>query len=201
MAVKSLPALIRIGDREVSLTDFLLGCAAGVDGVPGEESENSEWAVAQRVFLKAGFAALPGLHGDDGDWVQLGLELDTSAGPRLYGELAGLARALLDEAVAVNFFFMHKPPGMRVRFQAVTGRQDELRQRLMTMVESLPVRGVRPGVYEAENYLFGGGSSMEFVHQLFTADSLAWLEVHRDRPGVFQMPARCSGKARAAFTA
>ncbi|MFD0392182.1 lantibiotic dehydratase C-terminal domain-containing protein [Streptomyces nogalater] len=34
------------------------------------------------------------------------------------------------------------------------------------------------GVYEPETYLFGGPLSMPWVHELFTADSRAWLDVH-----------------------
>lgn len=49
-----------------------------------------------------------------------------------------------DDGTAVNFFFMHKPPGLRVRCQAAAGRCDELRTRMVTMIERLPVREVLP---------------------------------------------------------
>lgn len=174
------PASVRVGNREIPLADFLTGCLPIAGGSVGEG--NSELAEAQRVFLAAGLAALSDVPSAR-EWVQLGLRLDTPAGPGLYGELADAARALLDEGTAVNFFFMHKPPGLRVRFQAATGRCGELRRRVMTMAKRLPVREVLPTVYEPEASLFGGSTSMEFVHQMFTADSLSWLEVHRDRPG------------------
>lgn len=173
------PASVRVGHREISLADFLLGCLAIADGSIGEEGD-SELANAQRAFLVAGSAALSEVHGSC-EWVQLGLRVDTSAGPRLYGELADAERALLNEGTAVNFFFMHKPPGLRVRFQAAAGQRDKLRVRTMAMAQRLPVREVRPAVYEPEACLFGGSTAMEFVHQLFTADSLSWLEVHRHR--------------------
>lgn len=173
-------ASVRVGNREISLTDFLIGYLTIAGDSNGEK--DSELAQARQVFLAAGLAALSEVHGGR-EWAQLGLGLDTPAGPRLYGQLADAARALLDDGTAVNFFFMHKPPGLRVRFQAAAGRRDELRARMVTLVERLPVREVRPAVYEPEASLFGGSTSMEFVHQLFTADALGWLEVHRDRVG------------------
>ncbi|MGH3911952.1 MAG: thiopeptide-type bacteriocin biosynthesis protein [Pseudonocardiaceae bacterium] len=141
---------------------------------------DSELAAARQAFLTAGLTALSEVRGGQ-DWVQVGLGLDTPAGPQLYSELAEAARALLDEGTAVNFFFLHKPPGLRVRFQAAAGRYDELRVRVGTMAQRLPIRQALPAVYEPEAALFGGSTSMDFVHQLFTADSLGWLDVHRNR--------------------
>jgi thiopeptide-type bacteriocin biosynthesis protein len=38
--------------------------------------------------------------------------------------------------------------------------------------------GIVPGIYEPETYLFGGPVSMRSVHELFTIDSLAWLDYY-----------------------
>jgi thiopeptide-type bacteriocin biosynthesis protein len=100
----------------------------------------------------------------------------------MYCHLAGTARDLLGGSVVSNFFFMHKPPGLRARFET-TGRdqrelEDDLYNRLATWQDDGVIEGVEPGVYEPENHLFGGSVSMRSVHQLFTIDSLAWLDYH-----------------------
>lgn len=93
----------------------------------------------------------------------------------MYAELETLARQALAEGTASDFFFMHKAPGLRIRFQGSVG--------LETVLSGWQDKGLieqwRHGVYEPESYLFGGDASMRSVHRVFTADSLAWLGYHR----------------------
>ncbi|MFH8349285.1 thiopeptide-type bacteriocin biosynthesis protein [Streptomyces sp. NPDC018045] len=146
--------------------------------------EDPAYAEARRAFLAAGLAALRD-EGPGADWVQLGL--DTGAGvPRgLYGRLAETVRALLDAGAVRNFFFMHKPPGLRLRFQApARDAGDALCDDLAARFAADAALGgglTRPpvrGVYEPETYLFGGERAMPWAHGVFTADSLAWLDHH-----------------------
>ncbi|WP_343948330.1 thiopeptide-type bacteriocin biosynthesis protein [Nonomuraea longicatena] len=115
-------------------------------------------------------------------WLQFGLT------PRagLHAELAETAGQALRDGLARDFFFMHKPPGLRIRFrpaQAATARLDLLtRERLEVWRADGLLESWRPGVYEPETYLFGGPASMHSVHRVFTADSLAWLGYHRGGP-------------------
>ncbi|MFE0426176.1 thiopeptide-type bacteriocin biosynthesis protein [Streptomyces sp. NPDC058953] len=136
-------------------------------------------------------ATVPGPGYPEDSWVQVNLTPGSPVPPRLYGSLADLARDVL-AAGAREFFFMHKPPGLRVRFQAADPADvPALRAELLTRTKVLYDRGELTAppictVYEPESYLFGGEAAMPWVHRLFTADALAWLDCHRaaaeDRP-------------------
>ncbi|MGI9148884.1 MAG: thiopeptide-type bacteriocin biosynthesis protein [Chloroflexota bacterium] len=117
-------------------------------------------------------------------WAQWDLELSQQGHSRLYGELADLARDEIGNKRVVNFFYMHKPPGMRLRFefehQAFCEERQLLQHSLTRLINRLRSTDVsiecRPSFYEPEQHLFGGPSSMRHVHALSTVDSLAWLE-------------------------
>jgi thiopeptide-type bacteriocin biosynthesis protein len=141
-------------------------------------AQDPGYAAARRTFLTAGLEALRA-HTPEAGWVQLSLAIT----PPPYGRLATAARELLGTGQARDFFFMHKPPGLRVRFLAAEpSRAPELRAGLLRRLtpERTGDAGTPPvaGVYEPEAYLFGGPRSMPWVHELFTADSRAWLDVH-----------------------
>ncbi|GAA2734486.1 thiopeptide-type bacteriocin biosynthesis protein [Streptomyces nogalater] len=142
-------------------------------------AEDPGYAAARRAFLTAGLEALRS-HTPEAGWVQVNVG-STPSPP--YGRLATAARELLGTGQARDFFFMHKPPGLRVRFLAAEpSRAPHLRAALLRHLapERSEDAGAPPvaGVYEPETYLFGGPLSMPWVHELFTADSRAWLDVH-----------------------
>jgi thiopeptide-type bacteriocin biosynthesis protein len=126
-------------------------------------------------------------------WLQFGLTLPPAvSGQRaaLYAALRDTASEALTTGLAAEFFYMHKLPGMRLRFQEAGS--GELTAYLHERLSDWERRGMltswRPGVYEPEAHLFGGPVSMRSVHRVFTADSLAWLGYHGsqargDRPG------------------
>ncbi|TYB64347.1 hypothetical protein FXF51_21765 [Nonomuraea sp. PA05] len=126
-------------------------------------------------------------------WLHYGLIPAPDRRPALYAELRATATALLDGGRAREFFFMHKPPGLRVRFQSAhagthagtrAGLDGELSEVLDGWRRDGLLREWRGGVYEPEEYLFGGPVSMAGVHRVFTADSLAWLGHHAAPAGV-----------------
>ncbi|MFF2325597.1 MULTISPECIES: thiopeptide-type bacteriocin biosynthesis protein [unclassified Streptomyces] len=122
-----------------------------------------------------------GVEHSEASWVQVNLAPRPRSWPRLYDWLAVTAHDLLDAHTASAFFFMHKPPGLRVRFQAPTAhRTASLRAELMDRAAKFDGLAGPPvcAVYEPESYLFGGPASMPWVHDVFTADSLAWLDHH-----------------------
>jgi thiopeptide-type bacteriocin biosynthesis protein len=126
---------------------------------------------------------LPWEHGPAADrWVQVGLAPAERRPHALFGELAGLVRAWRENGVVEDFFFMHKPPGVRARFAPRPGRAPFVRAELRRLVRDWCARdlvaGVEPGVYEPEDHLFGGPAAMDHAHRMFTADAVTWLEYH-----------------------
>jgi thiopeptide-type bacteriocin biosynthesis protein len=130
---------------------------------------------------------MPWEHGPAADrWVQVGLAPAEWPPHTLLGELAGLVRDWRERRVVEDFFFMHKPPGLRVRFAPAPGRapfvRAELRRLVRAWCASGLVRRVEPGVYEPEEDRFGGPAAMDHVHRLFTVDATTWLEFHARPP-------------------
>jgi thiopeptide-type bacteriocin biosynthesis protein len=118
------------------------------------------------------------------EWLQAGVHPPQDAMPskELYERVATFVRGLLRTSVIDDFFFMHKPPGMRLRFRM----RPTTRAALADVVASETTRWrenglidhVESAVYEPESLLFGGPQAMPFVHALFTVDSLLWLDYH-----------------------
>ncbi|WP_235619040.1 thiopeptide-type bacteriocin biosynthesis protein [Embleya scabrispora] len=177
-----------VGARSVPLGVLLDDCLRDVRKA-GADPADGEYAAARRAFLAAGLAALD--RAADRRvrrtrWIQVGVTPVADAEGRLYGQLAESARELLAGGVATDFFYLHKPPGVRIRF-AVHGdaaTAERLREivsaRADDWLREHVVRHREPGGYEPEAHLFGGEVSMRSVHRLFTADSLAWLRFLAD---------------------
>jgi len=158
----SAPVLTR--DGLVPVARFLLDCAAAIAGTPTDE---------QLAFVHAGRRAL--LAGQR--WVQFEQVLTHRPETWRYVELRDLATRLLGDGLVTEFFFMHKPPGLRFRFEPAAGRRDEL----IAAVRAWHGQDVaRMSCYEPETALFGGPVAMHHVHRLFTVDSLLWLDHHID---------------------
>nr|WP_240929968.1 thiopeptide-type bacteriocin biosynthesis protein [Streptomyces coryli] len=103
---------------------------------------------------------------------------------RVLAELRTLAADSLVAGDVADFFFVRKPPGLRVRFRCAEGRADAVDERVRTALDEWRRDGLvaawSPGAYEPEEFLFGGPVSMAHVHRVFTADSLAWLGFHTE---------------------
>ncbi|MDQ2958751.1 MAG: thiopeptide-type bacteriocin biosynthesis protein [Actinomycetota bacterium] len=159
----------------VPIEQFLERCLRGVAGIETLERQH-------RTFLAAGLSAVKRSLTAPA-WAQLGLAVEPARLPAVYDELALLADELLVSGEATNFFFMHKAPGLRVRFEAPDADPTLLRRTILERAQSWQrgglIRAVEHGVYEPEEQLFGGPTSMECVHALFTVDSLGWLDHHR----------------------
>jgi thiopeptide-type bacteriocin biosynthesis protein len=171
--------VVTIGDRQLSLAEFLSACARSYD-TAAQSVADPQLNAARDALLAAGLSAV-GANATT-CWVQFGLVVGKDRLAAVYLELLRTAEEMLSQADAENFFFMHKPPGLRVRFEAArAGRLDlerELHARADHWQDKELIKRVTPGVYEPEAHLFGGPESMRFVHRLFTADSLAWLGYH-----------------------
>jgi thiopeptide-type bacteriocin biosynthesis protein len=177
--------------RSPALAEFLAVCARSLrpGHGPPRVRYSDEITRARDVFVRAGLEALTaGTREVESGWLQVGLRPreDPAARGELCRQLARLARRLLGDSTADDFFFMNKPPGMRLRFRtSAPGGAPELADVLHAEVARWRAEGlidhVEPGVYEPESRLFGGPRSMPFVHALFTVDSLVWLDYHACR--------------------
>ncbi|MEN3360061.1 MAG: hypothetical protein V7637_4043 [Mycobacteriales bacterium] len=165
---------VDVAGGRLALPDFLAECARTL-GDP-----DAPIAPQRDQFIAAGLAGLR--RAPDGRvWTALGLQSVPSRFGHLSVELAAAGRELLAGGAA-NFFFMQKPPGLRVRFEAPVAAARPLAAELWSRVDGWRSAGLVldavPGVYEPEEHLFGGPVSMRYVHGLFTVDSLAWLDCH-----------------------
>lgn len=170
---------VRVGSTAVTVDALLRGCL-GLEVPEGLDARQLHRLGEQLV--RGGLPAVQGAVCSDG-WVQLGLE--HAAGPQpieIYARLSTLAQMLLDRGRIEGFFFMHKPPGMRVRFQLGAADRSSTTAMIRAELEAAVAAGclasVQPGIYEPETRLFGGPRSMEHVHRLFTHDALMWLRFH-----------------------
>jgi len=147
---------------------------------PGLDSAQAQRL--RRIFVEGGLEALAHATSTEG-WVQLGLRPGEEAlRGRMYGSVLELARALLQDGSIRGFFFMHKEPGLRLRFELRDAERaaltERLRAGLAAEVAAGSIAALQPGVYEPETALFGGPRSMPHVHRSFTADALMWLQLH-----------------------
>ena len=116
-------------------------------------------------------------------WIQIGITPPAADNRvHLYEQISDLTSGLTESNRIENHFFMHRPPGLRLRFEARPRRRSEV----VTAVHlaaaqwaaSGLVSGWSHGCYEPETALFGGEVSMRFVHRMFSADSSVWLRHH-----------------------
>lgn len=170
---------VAVGRDRLSVPEFLRRAAIHLEHA-GTLSQD-EFARLLDAFLGGGLPALRAATRDVA-WVQYDVLLPSPDRAGLYCALADAGREVLATGIADEFFFVHKPPGLRVRFQTVAAGRTELdavvRGRLKGWHSGGLVTGWHPAVYEPESHLFGGPVSMRSVHRIFTADSLAWLGFH-----------------------
>ncbi|MFF9646251.1 thiopeptide-type bacteriocin biosynthesis protein [Kitasatospora aureofaciens] len=171
---------VKLGTARLTVAEFLERCTTSVIGSSGAHAD-PDLIAARDAFLGAGISALR-LVAAESTWLQYGLEPGPGHMGELYAALNTTARELLGEGEGDGFFFMHKPPGLRVRFETAGSRRLQLDSLLEDRICSWKREGLITawcrGVYEPESYLFGGPASMRSVHRVFEADSLAWLGYH-----------------------
>jgi thiopeptide-type bacteriocin biosynthesis protein len=183
----SAPLTIEIHTQRIPLADLLSFYLQGSHSeLEGRVPHATLTAYCER-FVRAGMLAMETI--DQSPWIQLSFELrETERTPALFQDIAGTVSELRKSGGITNFFFMNKPPGMRLRFEVTRANkvalQHELERSFRRYVMCGRVGGVTHAVYEPESALFGGERSMGFVHELFTADSMLWLSVFSDFVGV-----------------
>jgi thiopeptide-type bacteriocin biosynthesis protein len=173
---------VSIAGCELPLRDWLAYCLDGDTSMFPESVSRVRLEKARSAFLIGGLGELE-RHESRDSWVQISLDLDGRPVPQqLYSRLRDVVELLRTASLIAGFFFMHKPPGLRLRVEALPGSRDNIEESLVRhasgwMQEGL-IAGTVYGTYEPESVLFGGSTSMDFVHRLFTIDGAFWLEQH-----------------------
>ncbi|MEH2137576.1 thiopeptide-type bacteriocin biosynthesis protein [Nostoc sp.] len=135
---------------------------------------------------------------ENGDWVQLNVALirhQDEALPSaraLFARLEPLVTDWRSNDLLRWFFFMRKPPDVRVRFFTTVDRQQAIAQisELMYILERENfINLFFFSDYQPESDRFGGLEAMKFVHQHFDADTSVWLILdHLDRQKLSVIP-------------
>jgi thiopeptide-type bacteriocin biosynthesis protein len=112
--------------------------------------------------------------------------------------LASAVRTWTEGGLCRDFFFVRKPPGVRLRFSV-----DASRERLVAAIDDWVAEMTRhrhvvshvSAIYEPEEYRFGGPAGMAVAHRLWSDDSKLVLEYE------CLSPARRGSVSRAALWA
>ena len=143
-------------------------------------------------FIAAGAEHLKRVH-NPARWLQVGVRFRGRAQRMSFlgGPLRQTVGRWLAEGRIERFFFMLKPPGLRLRFGGAALDRD-LAPRLERLLERERSAGRlmrhEYGVYDAETYQFGGPIGLDIAHDFFTYDSLAILELLRYGTPVDTLP-------------
>lgn len=112
--------------------------------------------------------------------VALKRTLDGSALPSarsVFRALEPVLAAWRSEGRLRHFFFMRKPPDLRLRFFGVEGLRDELSALVRGLVEAGDIERAYASEYEPETDRFGGPRAMDAVHAWFDVDTSAWMRL------------------------
>ena len=121
-------------------------------------------------------------------WIQLNVGLERSDGSALpsaralFGALQPLVAELKAAGLLRRFFFMRKPPDVRLRFE---GDEPEaalapaIGKALAALREAGAISTAFRSVYEPEVTLFGGPEAMDVMHTYFDADTAGWMAMDR----------------------
>lgn len=119
-------------------------------------------------------------------WIQLNLALVRGDGGALvsaravFAAISGAVASLRSEKKLACFFFMRKPPDLRLRFGLPQGVDPSaVTKDLLAPFAQLRQRGFVSAffesIYEPEVRQFGGPRAMDAIHLWFDADTRAWL--------------------------
>ncbi|MCW2241610.1 thiopeptide-type bacteriocin biosynthesis protein [Azospirillum canadense] len=110
-------------------------------------------------------------------WLQINAAPDGTPGAdrAILLSVAEAAGRLRRERVLDLWFWQRKEPGLRLRFRARPGREEDASAALAPVLRGLVRRGVArrwsASVYEPEVHLFGGPAMMEAAHRWALADA------------------------------
>jgi thiopeptide-type bacteriocin biosynthesis protein len=109
-------------------------------------------------------------------WVSWGIALRGRQLGLFARELHSALRGWLKRGLFTRFYFMQKPPGVRLRLESRhPERTRDVVERWLRSRRSIRTLTALP--YEPESYQFGGQAGMEIAHTHFHDDSLAALRM------------------------
>jgi thiopeptide-type bacteriocin biosynthesis protein len=118
-------------------------------------------------------------------WLQINITMNTLGHQWLLfikGNFQDRIRSWVGKRAVDSFFFVHKPPGIRLRFIGISRRiLPALEAHLQRMIKKGEIDGWSRGCYDAEVYQFGGEIGLDITHDFFTVESLAVLDYLRLR--------------------
>ncbi len=134
----------------------------------------------REVFISAGIERVRRLVCPPA-WLQLGVSfLDAEQGGRFVasGLLREAVEAWQQEGLVSQFWFMNKPPGLRLRF-LVPGGDPRAEAGVVALLDQACDLGLAVehefGLYDAEIHQFGGEAGLAIFHEFSTYDSLGIL--------------------------
>ena len=155
----------------------------GTPSVPrGGMRELARYGHLRQEFISAGIARMHAILEPE-HWLQVGVMVNPKRTDVLLAtHLLPVVERWLERGVVRDFFFMRKPPGVRLRF-CHAGSSPQLRQELdaflRTATDRSWIAGYELGLYEPETHQFGGQRGIELYHQHATADSIACLRARK----------------------
>jgi thiopeptide-type bacteriocin biosynthesis protein len=109
-------------------------------------------------------------------WLQINLVAPACDGS-IFEPIFNLVGSLEKGKLIGCFFFVRKPPGLRLRFALSAAGDDAVRE-IESCMDRLGRRKLVtkwfPSIYEPETFKFGGPEAMEAVHAYFFRDSMSW---------------------------
>jgi len=115
----------------------------------------------------------------DSQWADLAVSFDLLGLEWLSlfsSDFVDRVRSWIDAGWADRFYFLHKPPGLRIRFRV---RCEQLLPEVERFLDEKATQNCLEAwhhrFYETESYRFGGETGMDIAHEFFTAESLAVL--------------------------
>lgn len=119
-------------------------------------------------------------------WAQMNVALERKTGDALpsaralFSRLSPTIARWRKENTLEHFFFIRKPPDVRLRF-LVYNPQINLIPDLEKMLAELKQEGLIkyyfPSIYEPEIFQFGGEEAIDLIHAYFDIDSEAWIKL------------------------
>ena len=183
--IRPVGATMREDDRERNLIRLILESfrTDEIEASCRREGISQEELLGLReAFICAGAARVHDLLRPS-VWYQVGVGLDPfgfQLTTFMTGPCHDRIRSWLHEGKIDRFFFLNKPPGLRLRFRASLGDLlPELSSWLDEQRKEGEITSWSRGVYEAEVHQFGGELGLDIAHAFFTAESIAVMGYRR----------------------